>query len=574
MAFGKQEIIGVINEALHELGVSEVSFSVEQPQELTHGDYATNVALIAGKRLNISPKECAEKIVSVLKKGEAIKDVHIAGPGFINFFLNDDIVQDINKQKIEKLETKYTGKNILVEHSSPNLFKPFHIGHLMNNIVGEFVSRAVEVGGGDVKEISFPSDVSLGIAKAAYIIFEDKKQGFDFDSEPLNKQIIYFGDVYKKGVAYFDEHPDEIQKAKDIAHIIFDETSKSEEYRVYDTIKEKNIDYFINILNSLGSNIHPVSGIIFESQAGNRGRKIIEENTGEGKVFQKGEGGAIIYTPDETRKDINTTVFVNSDGYPTYEGKDLGLIDIKFTKFNPDISFFITDAEQAHHFKIVLDAASKLSGKWPEWVEKSKHIPHGRMLFKGQKMSSRLGGVPLAFDVIDLVTEEAESLAGEKIIDLPEKDKADLWKEIALSALRIAVLRSKPGLNINFDPESSLSFEGDSGPYLLYTHARCASLLEKGKGDPEFGSYGVTPLERGMVHAEEMFVKAIEDLAPQQLVTYLFSIAQLFNSWYAQEQIITDDKEKTAHNLAVVARVKNILERGLYILGIEAPNKM
>jgi arginyl-tRNA synthetase len=171
-------------------------------------------------------------------------------------------------------------------------------------------------------------------------------------------------------------------------------------------------------------------------------------------------------------------VFINSQGYPTYEAKDLGLLSIKFNKENLDYSFFITDAEQTSHFKIVLDAALKLGGDWKNKVEKSRHIPHGRMLFKGEKMSSRLGGVPLALDVIATVEEEVKERAGERINHLSESEREKLEREIALSALRISVLRSKPGININFDPESSLSFEGDSGPYLLYTHARCASLLE------------------------------------------------------------------------------------------------
>jgi arginyl-tRNA synthetase len=567
MAFSKQQLVGVIRDALHELGVSDVSFSVEQPQELTHGDYATNVALIACKQLNTSPKECAEKIVAVLKKGEAIKDVHIAGPGFINFFLNDGTVRDINKQTIEKLETKYTGKNILVEHSSLNLFKPFTIGHLVNNFIGEFTVRATKEGGAHVNVMSFPSDVSLGIAKAVYVIKRDGGLSNNPIINTFTEPIAYYGEAYRRGVILYDEHPEVQEEVKKISDDIYN-FKNTEETEIYNFAKEENIKYFFDVLEKLGSHFDDVT---YEGEAGHVGTKIVQENTGN--VFTKSEG-AIVYVPDEGRKDLHTAVFINSEGHPTYEAKDIGLIEIKFKKFNPDCSLFVTDSEQISHFKIVLDATSKINDEWKFRVEKSKHIPHGRMLFKGQKMSSRLGGVPLALDVIGVVEEEVRERAGEKIAHLEIEDKKKLEREIALSALRIAVLRSKPGLNINFDPESSLSFEGDSGPYLLYTHARCASLLEKGNLEPRFGLYDATPLEREMVHAEELFVKAIEDLAPQQLVTYLFSVSQSFNSWYAQEQLITDDKEKTAHNLAIVARVKNILGRGLYILGIEAPERM
>lgn len=576
MAFGKKELTQVINDALHKIGANDISFSLEQPQELSHGDYATNVALIACKKLNISSKECAEKIKGELgSKYKEITRIEIAGPGFINFFLGDEMVRDINKQKIEKLETKYTGKNILVEHSSPNLFKPFHIGHLMNNIVGEFVSRAIQEGGANVTTMSFPSDVSLGIAKAVYIIREDIAQGKDIFKEYDEDTIVaYFGECYRKGVTLHEENQELEGKVKELSAHLFEQiesgtSESSEAYDIYTKAHSINTAYFNHVIESLGSHIDKN---IFESEAGVVGRRIVLDNTP--KVFTKSDG-AVVYIPDEARKDLNASVFINSEGHPTYEAKDLGLIQKKFTEHGlVDYSYFITDSQQTHHFRIVLDAGSKINDEWKVWTEKSVHIPHGRMLFKGQKMSSRLGGVPLALDVVSVVEEEVRERAGEKIAHLSIEDKKKLEREIALSALRIAVLRAKPGLNINFDPESSLSFEGDSGPYLLYTHARCASLIEKGNLEPKFGLYEVTPLERNMVHAEELFVKAIEDLAPQQFVTYLFSIAQLFNSWYAQEQLITDDKEKTAHNLAVVARVKNILGRGLYILGIEAPNKM
>jgi arginyl-tRNA synthetase len=192
-------------------------------------------------------------------------------------------------------------------------------------------------------------------------------------------------------------------------------------------------------------------------------------------------------------------------------------------------------------------------------------------------MSSRLGGVPLALDVIGVVEEEVRERAGEKIVHLDDEEKKRLTREIALSALRIAVLRSKPGININFDPEKSLSFEGDSGPYLLYTHARCSSLLEKGKGkgyEPKFGNILSLPIEHELASFELVLKDAVETLAPQKLVTYLFTVAQSFNSFYSSIQIITDNKEESEHNVAIVNRVKFVLKEGLYVLGISAPERM
>ncbi len=200
------------------------------------------------------------------------------------------------------------------------------------------------------------------------------------------------------------------------------------------------------------------------------------------------------------------------------------------------------------------------------------------MLFKGQKMSSRLGGVPLALDVISAVEDEVRERSSEKIDHLSEEEKAKLVRDVALSALRVAVLRSKPGININFDPETSLSFEGDSGPYLMYTHARASSVVDKGLaqgGGPRYGDITPTELERVLMHYEEVLTEVVETLAPQKLVSYLFSVAQAFNSYYASQQILVEgDEVGNAHRLALANRTKYVLKDGLYVLGCNAPERM
>lgn len=579
----KEKLEAVVAEALDILGIEAGVVNIERPADHSHGDFSTNVALVYCKTAGISPRELAEKLVekifesadSRLGRGSKsdIEKIEVAGAGFVNFFLTIDAIQEENRKKKSDLVTKYSGKKVLVEHSSPNLFKPFHIGHLMNNIIGEFVTRAVTIGGGKVTTISFPSDVSLGIAKAVFILLEDRKAGNDAMLLLDDEKISAFGEAYRRGVLYFEEHADEIEKAREIARIIYDKEHLSDTRAFFEQAKEINTAYFIKIINELGS---AVDEKIYESEAGEKGKEIVEKNTGDGKVFTKSDG-AIVYIPDESRKDLHTQVFVNSEGHPTYEAKDLGLIDLKFSKFSPDLSYFITDNEQASHFRVVLDSALRLGGEWKERVEKSLHIPHGRMLFKGQKMSSRLGGVPLALDVINVVKDEVKARAGERTSHLSSEEKERLEREIALSALRIAVLRSKPGININFDPDTSLSFEGDSGPYLLYTHARCASLLQKGEEcgyEPKFSNIPRTPLERSLVQYSTVLTVAVEEIAPQKLVTYLFEVAQLLNSFYADNQIVGDDKEVSEHYLAVVSRVKAVLNEGLWVLGITAPGRM
>lgn len=564
---------GKIFKVLKELS-AEIDFSLEIPDDVNHGDFATNIAFILSKKEGVSPKECAEKLVPKLKEelGNITYDISVAGAGFINFFLKDNVIQEENNE-IKKIETKFSNKDVLVEHSSPNLFKPFSVGHLMNNIIGEFVTRATKEGGANTKTMSFPSDYSLGIAKAMYIVLKDKKDMNYFSGTNEDEVIKYLGDAYVRGVKECEESKealDESKKILDKMYTLEDETF----HDLFVKIRSINESYFKKVLGEIGS---VIDNFQYESWAGKEGKDIVLQNVG--KVFKESEG-AIIYEPDEERKDLNVSVFINSQGYPTYEAKDLGLLKIKFNflginNFSPELSYFITDAEQIPHFKVVLDSASKLGGEWPLWVSKSKHIPHGRMLFKGQKMSSRLGGVPLALDVIGTVEEEVRERSGDKISHLNQEDKKKLEREIALSALRISVLRSKPGLNINFDPDSSLSFDGDSGPYLLYTHARASSLFDKLNIESKWSDLPITTLEKTLSKFEIVLTQTIEELSPQKLVTYLFKVSQDFNRYYSENQIIVDgDENGNAHRLKIVSRTKEVLKKGLYVLGIEAPDRM
>lgn len=554
--------------SLSEAGPFNIENIKVQETEMKNGDYTTPVSLsYIHKNLADSPHDFATKLVNIIagKKYPEIGKIEVAGPGFINITLTKEAIR-AELESTEKVKTKYSGKKVLVEHSSPNLFKPFHIGHLMNNIIGEFVVRAMRAGSREVGVTSFPSDVSLGIAKAIYIVEKDGR--VKIDSNLSMDEISYLGEAYTRGVAEYEANVDIQERVKNIANQIY-----KGEHPLYEICKKINIEYFIETTKNLGSEF---DSFIYESEAGVRGLEIIKENIPS--VFIESEG-AVVYVPDELRKDINTTVFINSQGNPTYAAKDIGLIDKKFEYFNPDVSIYITDNEQIPHFKTVFAAGEEMGETWKDRISKSLHVPHGRMTFKGHKMSSRLGGVPLAEDTIEAVLEEVRARSGEHIAHFAKDEQDKIQRDIALSALRVAILRAKPGSNINFDPETSLSFEGDSGPYLLYTHARCASLLSKGielgispkKSENE----ELTTVERKLIHYKEVLADVIENIAPQKLVTYLFELAQEFNSFYNDILIVVGgDIKGTEHRLYIVGETKKVLLEALGILGINAPERM
>lgn len=554
----QEKLKTAIQGALGKLGIPAVEFAIEHPKELSHGDWATNVALVVGKQVGTSPLEMAQKIVDLLGSIDTVEKVEIAGPGFINFTLTRDTfvagLAEATKEGWGNTQL-YTGKKILVEHSSPNLFKPFHIGHLMNNTVGEAFTRLACVSGAQTNATSFPSDVSLGIGKAIFILLE--KYGADYEPN----DIATLGAAYVEGTKRYEEDESIQARVKEITDNLYAQTP-SPEWSLFARCKALNIAYFEGVVAKLGSHF---DSYIYESESGVEGKKIVLENTPT--VFIESDG-AIVYIPQEGRKDINTAVFINSQGNPTYEAKDMGLLALKFERYNPDISVYVTDHQQIEHFKVVFAAMHHIK---PDWVTKSVHRYHGRMTFKGQKMASRLGGVPIVVDVLTTVVSEVKN----KNPDIAQ-EAAEI---IGIAALKFAILKAQAGKNIDFDPDTALSFEGDSGPYLQYTAVRAGTLLQKGADaeitpDTNTSVVGTETLERYIARFPEIVARAQTEWAPHYLATYLIELAQYFNSWYGQGKIIDEDKDATAYRLAVVAAVRNTLIRGLWILGIEVPERM
>lgn len=569
------------------IGAEDIKFDVSfiDSTNSKFGDVATNIALTLAKKVGKYPKVIGEEIIKEInfnienekELSKIIEKAELANNGFINFCLKKDfLIEELKRlANLELIETKYTDQKVLVEHSSPNLFKPFHIGHLMNNIIGESIVRMMKTTKADLRTMAFPSDISIGIAKAIYILKNKKNWSF------FNEDIInILGNAYTEGVRFYEENPDKQDEIKLVAKNLFERNSETEEYQIYTKAREVNIEYFKKVQAMLGSKF---DHFIYESEAGIRGEEIVKENVNkeEGKeVFFVAENGAIVFDTKKIKNKVSSetikSVFINSENHPTYEAKDLGLLDLKHGYFPFDYNLFVTDTEQIPHFEVVLQVAKELGSVFKFLAEKSQHVPHGRLNLKGERISSRLGNVLTVEEVLEMVNKKAEERLGSKTEDLNEIQKEFLIKDISLSALRISILKSKPGINIDFDFETSLNFEGSTGPYLLYTYARANSLLEKvEKGEGELiVSFSSLPLYKKLIESESVLKRGIEELAPQVIVKYLFELAQAFNTFYAKEKIISEDKNLTNSNISLVKNFLKIFKFSLNSIGIEEVEKM
>jgi len=306
----------------------------------------------------------------------------------------------------------------------------------------------------------------------------------------------------------------------------------------------------------------------FEKDVGEAGIKIVKEGLGRG-VFEESDG-AVIY-PGES-KGLHSRVFINSQGLPTYEAKELGLAPTKYKDFKYDLSIIITGNEIVGYFKVLLSALKEME---PDLAEKTKHIAHGMVRIPEGKMSSRTGTVILAEALLDEMKSRVV-----KLMESSEIQKAKgVEEEVALGAVKYSLLKVGVGKDIIFDIDKSLSIEGDSGPYLQYTYARCKSILAKAKA-PQKTTYTDFSQEeqvilRQVYRFKEYVREAGERFSPSLIASFAVELAQAYNSFYNTHRVLqADQKEQKNFRLLLTAATAQLLSNSLYLLGISAPEKM
>lgn len=536
----KENLKKEIKNILNDLGVKNPKVALDYPARIEMGDFTSNVAMVYAKELGKNPLDLAEEIKSKISVG-GVK-VEVVKPGFINFFFPPEYFAE--KLGVKFVGNIFSGQKFFIEHTQPNPFKDFHIGHLMNNTIGESVSRIVKVNGGEVQTATYHGDVGLHVAKAVWAI----KNG-----TPLK-------DAYTTGHKAYED--DEKSKAEiiEINKKIYEE-SDSEINEIYENGRGESLSYFETIYKRLDSqfDFH-----FFESESGEVGAELVKENMGS--VFEEGENGAVIFKGENFEPKTHTRVFLNSEELPTYEAKELGLAQIKKDFYNYDTSITVTANEQDSFFKVVEVAIGEV---FPELKGKLKHLSHGLLKLSTGKMSSREGNVITAESLIDQVKE--------RVKDRTPDDR--IAEGIAIGAIKYSILRQAIGGDIIFDFDKSISFEGDSGPYLQYATVRANSILKKSEGVvsvsekiPE--NWQTTNIERLIERFPGIVERAGSEYAPHHIVTYLIELSGEFNAFYASHKIIDETDTTSPYRLAITKAFVEVMTDGLHLLGIKVPEKM
>lgn len=578
----KQRLLENLKTALKKLGIEEVNINIERPSNPNFGDYATSLPLQIGKKLKKTPLEAAQAIVKNLPNDEIIETIEVIKPGFINFRLSKEFLfSQLKKMADETILSPpvHFGENkkVMVEYAQPNTHKLFHIGHLRNITIGESLARILEATGNKVIRTNYQGDVGLHIAKCLYQV-KDQSGHWQIKVKnltTLNKKIALLGQAYTQGQKAYEENEQAKEEILKINKMIYEHDPQI--LPLWRQTRQWSLDYFEQIYKRVNTHF---DRLYFESEMAERAVEICQQLLKKG-ILEKSQG-AIVF--DGEKYGLDTRVFINSQGFPTYEGKELALAEKEFSDFGQiDKCIHVVTPEQTSFFKVTFKVEELLDPK--KYQGKQHHLAYEWVRLKTGKMSSREGNIIEANWLID----EAKKRIKENF-----KCEEKIAETLAVAAVKYSFLKTSIQNSIAFDFSESVSLEGNSGPYLLYTYVRTQSVLKKSQSlqsDPDnsfanndnIKNFLLTEtkieeeellLLKMLTQFSEIIEQAATNLAPNFIANYLYELAQKFNLFYQKYPILKTSPPQRSLRIAITKATGKIIKKGLYLLGIETVEKM
>jgi len=568
----KEEIKKKLKTALKKINieVDKKLIDLQPPKISSFGDYSTSISLRLAKTLKKNPMEIGGQIKQFFKKNEIIEKFDISPPGFINFWLSKKfLLSNLEQigQNIISFPCFSFGKNkkILIEYAQPNTHKLFHIGHLRNITLGEALARIFEALGNKVIRSNYQGDVGLHIAKCLWAIKkeQEKEKSLLQKFKTLTEKIDFIGKMYTKGNKAYEEDEKIKQEIIEINKQIYKKDKKI--FNLWQKTRKWSLDYFEKIYKRLDTKF---DRLFFESEMSKYAILICKKALKKG-ILEKSQG-AIVF--NGKKYGLDTRVFINSLGFPTYEGKELALAKKEFSEFGKiDKAFHLTTPEQKSFFKVTFKVEELIDPK--KFKDKQRHLIYEWVKLKEGKMSSREGNVIEANWIIDEV---------KKKILTDFKIDEETAENIAVASIKYAFLKTSPANSIYFDIKESISLKGNSGPYLLYTYIRAKSVLKKEKTLKKNKVYLPLTLnkeEDDLLRFFNLFGEAVLNSAlyfsPHYICQYLYELSQKFNLFYEQYPILKENDENLkTFRILITKATANILKKGFFILGIKTVDKM
>lgn len=577
-------------EVLYQQVFSSKDFQVNPTKPEFSGDY-TIVMFSLIKPLRISPDKLGTELGEYLiKHNNNLFTEYSIIKGFLNLTVhNSYLIKLLNVHYQDPCFGKapINGKKIMVEYSSPNTNKPLHLGHLRNNFLGWSISEILKSNGYDVIKSCIVNDRGIHICKS--MIAWQRYSGGATPSSTHMKGDHFVGDYYVKfNDAYKLEVEELISKGvdkttaereapimKETQQMLLDwENGKEDVMSLWRTMNQWVYDGFEVTYKRIGSDFKKT---YYESNTYLLGKDTVELGL-QKNIFYKKEDGSVWI--DLTDDGLDEKLVLRKDGTSVYITQDIGLAQQKYDEFKMDQSIYVIGDEQNYHMKVLQLICKKLEMPYADGIH---HLSYGMVELPTGKMKSREGTVVDADDLIDemISISREHTLSLGKVNDFTEMELTNLYDTIGLGALKFFLLRVGPQKKMIFNPEESIDFHGFTGPFIQYAFARIRSILRKNIISQELISdyADLLPIEKDLLLLSEQFENILQqsanDLDPSVIATYLFQLAQSFNSFYANHSIgNAESEEKKQLRLRIASLTATIIASGMQMLGIKVPEKM
>lgn len=465
-----------------------------------------------------------------------------------------------------------TGKTIMVEFSSPNTNKPLHLGHVRNNLLGASVSELLKAAGNNVIKATLVNDRGVHICKSMYA-WQKRFNGATPESRGQKGDHLV-GDCYVEYAKMEKENPAVLD---DVHKMLVDWENGDPEVRaLWSMMNQWVFDGFDQTYKALGISFDKT---YYEHDTYLLGKELVQKGLDMG-VFVKDPDGSVWC--DLTSDGLDRKIVQRSDGTSVYITQDLGTAEKRFEESHLDSHVYVVGNEQDYHFQVLKLILAKLGF---DWAKRIYHLSYGMVELPEGKMKSREGTVVDADDLIEKMYQEAKatSEASGKLADMPEEEKEALYHSIGLGALKYFILKVDPKKTMLFDPKESIDFNGNTGPFIQYTHARIKSILRKAEAE---GKKAVVGENVALSAKEVRLVKilaaypgkvgeAAASFSPALVANYCYDLAKEFNQYYHDTQILREpDAELLSMRLSLIGEVAVVLEKAMALLGIQLPDRM
>ena len=602
----EQQIINAAQTAVKELYGQEVAEKMVQLQK-TKKEFEGNLTLVVFPFLKISrkkPDETAREIGEYIKQNcEAIADFNAVG-GFLNLVIDKKawlaLLNEMNlNEKFGEKPVTEASPLVMIEYSSPNTNKPLHLGHVRNNLLGWSLAQIMEANGNRVVKTNIVNDRGIHICKSmlAWLKFgngETPETSGKKGDHLIGDYYVAFDKHYRAEVAelkakYVAEGMDEEQaekKAKEESPLIKEahemlvkwEQNDPEVRALWKKMNDWVYAGFDETYKALGVGFDK---IYYESNTYLVGKKKVEEGLAKGLFFRKDDNSV---WADLTNEGLDQKLLLRSDGTSVYMTQDIGTAEMRFNDFPIDKMIYVVGNEQNYHFQVLSILLDRLGFKWGKELV---HFSYGMVELPNGKMKSREGTVVDADDLIAAMVADAKQTSEElgKFKDMSEEERNEIARIVGLGALKYFILKVDARKNMLFNPEESIDFNGNTGPFIQYTYARIRSILRKAQAEgisipaTLADTMPLNEKEIELIQKLNEFGAAVEqagkDYSPSGIANYCYELTKAFNQFYHDYSILgADTEEEKVVRLVLAQNVGKTLKNGMALLGIEVPERM